>query len=112
MSHMRKNSVTWFSVMFALVSMTSSQSFAWIDTGHKIVAMIAWEDLTPKAKTTITELLKQHPRYEKDLLTGLPNGASAEETARHAFLVASTWPDLVRSQSHPMRAAYNHAPWH
>ncbi len=89
-----------------------SSSWGWIDTGHKVVALIAWEDLTPKTKAAVTELLKQHPRYEKDLQADAEEGATPDEIARHAFAVAATWPDKVRMQEHPMHAEYNHPAWH
>src|SRR3954462_305675 len=90
----------------ALLASPAQRCFAWIDTGHKIVALIAWEDMTPKTRAAVTELLKQHPRYQQDLCVGLPEGASADEAAKHAFLVAATWPDLVRGQAHPMHNAF------
>jgi hypothetical protein len=94
------------------VFLFARQSNAWIDTGHKIVAMIAWEDLTPKTKAAVTELLKQHPRYEKDLLADAPENATPEQLDQHAFAVAATWPDMVRKQEHPMHNLYNFPFWH
>jgi S1/P1 Nuclease len=97
----------------AVVILTaSSRAFAWIDTGHRIVSLVAWADLTPAAKSAISQILQQHPRYKQDLLNGLPDGADQPETDRFAFEIASTWPDLVRSYSNPMHAAYNHPNWH
>jgi hypothetical protein len=77
-----------------------------------VVALIAWEDLTPKTKAAITEILKQHPRYEKDLLLDAPEGETPDEQARTAFATAATWPDMVRSQNNPMNATHNHPAWH
>lgn len=89
-----------------------SRSGAWVGSGHKIIAMIVWDELTPKAREKAIEILKQHPRYEKDLLAGLPAGSDESAAARYAFAVAATWPDMVRSQSHPMHFAANHPNWH
>jgi hypothetical protein len=96
---------------FALL-LISAPCFAWIDTGHKVVALIAWEDLTPKSRAAVTDLLKQHPRYEKDLLPGAPADESDEARARTAFAVAATWPDIVRSPANPMNHVANHPAWH
>jgi hypothetical protein len=96
----------------AVVFLSSAPARAWIDTGHKIVALIAWDELTPKAKAAITATLKQHPRYDKDLAAFAPDGASGEALDRHVFAVAATWPDLVRSQNNPMHTLYNHPAWH
>src|SRR4051812_35736650 len=101
----------------ALLASPAQRCFAWIDTGHKMIAMIAWEDMTPKTRAAVTEVLKQHPRYEADLLTGAPKDASGaalspDQLAQHAFAVAATWPDMVRSRSHPMTNQFNHPLWH
>lgn len=56
---------------------------AWNATGHRIVAAIAYDHLTAKAKARVDELLKQHPDF-----SGL--------TARAAFLAAAVWPDTIR----------------
>ena len=74
--------------------------------------MIAWDDLTPKTKAAITTILKQHPRYEKDLLMDAPAEETADEQARTAFATAATWPDMVRNQNNPMNYTHNHPAWH
>jgi hypothetical protein len=77
-----------------------------------MVALIVWDELTPAARTRAIEILKQHPRYEKDLLEGLPPGSDESAAERYAFAVAATWPDLVKSQSNPMHFVANHPQWH
>jgi hypothetical protein len=101
-----------FPAAFLMMLLCSLPSFGWINTGHKVVALIAWEDLTPKTKAAITDLLKQHPRYQQDLLLDAPADETPDEQARTAFATAATWPDMVRSQNNPMHAAYNHPAWH
>lgn len=112
MTGMRKNSLAWFISLLVISILPAPRCWAWIDTGHKIVAMIAWEDLTPKTRAAIGELLQKHPRYEKDLLLEAPEGATPEQLAQHAFAMAATWPDMVRNQSNPMHNAYSHPFWH
>jgi hypothetical protein len=109
---MRKNIIGWTGVFLAVVVLSARESLGWIATGHIVVAMVAWEDMTPKTRAAVTELLKQHARYEKDLLFDLPDGATQEEKDRYAFAQAATWPDMVRSQSNPMHATHNHPAWH
>ncbi len=99
-------------VFLLVVSLSAQPSRAWIATGHKVIAMIAWEDLTPKTRAAVTAILKQHPRFEKDLQAGADDGASDDAIALHAFAQAATWPDMVRLQEHPMHAEYNHPSWH
>ncbi len=104
----------WFIVQVALAfaMLGASGASAWIDCGHKIAAVITWDDLTPRAKAQIAELLKQHPRYEKDLLDSLPKGTDEGGTARYALANAACWPDLVRGPAHPMHFVANHPAWH
>jgi hypothetical protein len=56
---------------------------AWNATGHRIVAAIAYDHLTAKARARVDELLRQHP----DLKTLM---------GRDAFLQASVWPDVIK----------------
>lgn len=84
----------------------------WNDSGHQIIARRAWAELAPATRARLNELLQQHPRYEADLLFGLPAGSDAVAGAVHAFAVACTWPDVVRSVSHPMHRVAHHGPWH
>ncbi|MBV8782368.1 MAG: S1/P1 nuclease [Phycisphaerae bacterium] len=87
-------------------------SFGWIDAGHKVIALIAWEDLTDKTKSAVDELLQQHPQYQKYLLTNLAQDGSDATKSRFAFATAATWPDMVRSKGNPMNTLYNHPTWH
>ena len=109
---MRKNLLVCITLVAICILFAPVCALAWIDTGHKIVALIAWEDLTPKTRAAVTEMLKQHPRYDKDLLAGAPENATQDQIAQHVFVSAATWPDLIRNQNHPMHATYNHPQWH
>lgn len=93
----------------AVLTASPALSLAWVDTGHEIIASITYDELTPATRSAAVELLKQHPRYEKDLLLGMPEGFDLD---RYAFMIASTWPDIVRSQTHPMHFVANHPAWH
>lgn len=99
-------------VIFIVSVALSSNAWAWLNTGHRIVAYVAWEDLTPSTRAKVCEILKLHPRYVKDLLAEEPEGMGDEASDRYAFASAATWPDMVRSFSNPMHAAYNHPSWH
>jgi hypothetical protein len=93
----------------AALLVISSTSYGWNDTGHQIIASIVFDELTPAVRTAAADLLKQHPRYEKDLLDGMPEGFDAQ---RYSFMIAATWPDIVRNQNHPMHFVANHPAWH
>jgi hypothetical protein len=59
---------------------------AWNATGHRIVAAIAYDHLTPQAKARVDELLKQHPDF-------------STLSQRDAFLAASVWPDTIKGDN-------------
>jgi S1/P1 Nuclease len=112
-SLMPKTMMRTFYILLSLALLAFPQpTWAWHDTGHKEIALIAWEDLTPAARAKAIEVLKQHPRFDKDLQHGLPDGSSEDAANRYVFAVAATWPDLVRSQSNPMHTVYSHPEWH
>jgi hypothetical protein len=100
-------------VVFLLaIGLPVRQSWGWIATGHKVIAMIAWEDLTPKTRAAVTAILEKHPRFEKDLEAGEDADATPQEKALHVFAQAATWPDMIRLQENPMHEEFHHPAWH
>ena len=70
---------------------------AWEPIGHMTVAYIAYQNLTPAAKTRVRELLKLNPDYanwEKQI----PAGTSADDHDRMIFMMASTWADDIKTE--------------
>ena len=96
-------------LMLTVCLFPAMTSFAWNAAGHELVDLIAYQQLTPAARLAVGKLLRQHPRYDKDLLANKPEDVDAD---LWAFLIAGTWPDVVRSQSHPMMQTENHSVWH
>jgi hypothetical protein len=90
----------------------SGPAAPWNNSGHRIVSFLAWSKLTEPARVAVAKLLAAHPRFEADLQVGLPANCTAMDAARHAFALASNWPDTVRSASHPMHRVANHPAWH
>lgn len=76
-------------VAAALIAPSSAQ--AWNARGHMMVAAVAWPQLTPNARATISRLLKKNPDYN-DWIAGVP----AELVDQVAFMQAATWPDDIR----------------
>src|SRR3954465_1623366 len=69
---------------------------AWSPRGHKVVAYVAFQHLTPAAKTKVFRLLKLNPQYQS-WISGLPPGATTERLNRRAFVQAAHWPDFIKS---------------
>ncbi len=70
---------------------------AWNETGHRLIAAIAYGNLTPQTRARVDALLKQHPDYTSILTKNAPSDPAGK--ARAAFLVASYWPDLIRNDA-------------
>jgi hypothetical protein len=78
-----------------LLAATALSSSAWNNAGHKIAAAIAYKNLKPNARMRVDALLARHPDFDRMLTRGAP--PDPVERSRYAFLVATTWPDLIRN---------------
>jgi S1/P1 Nuclease len=116
-----KNRSAWLTLC-ALLAASPAQ--AWNDTGHMIVAAIAYELLTPAAKAEANRLLRLNPDYGRWIA-----GASDHDRDEIAFVTAATWPDAIKSKpgymddrDKPWRSTYSrsigyedkiqHRDWH
>ena len=48
-----------------LVTSLAPSAFAWNALGHKVVAAIAWQRITPEKRAEIVALLRRHPRFDE-----------------------------------------------
>jgi len=83
----------WFAAAWVALCFLPSLS-AWNATGHRIIAAIAYDNLTPLARGRVDTLIRQHPDYQTMFAKGAPEDPVAR--ARAAFLTASVWPDAIR----------------
>lgn len=83
---------------------------AWNPTGHRAVAEIAWEHMTPQARARAVELLMRGPPLA-GLASLRPASGTDAERDRALFLNVATWADLVRDREQPWYA-YNRPTWH
>jgi len=82
----------------------------WYDSGHRVVAAVAWEGLQPAVRDSVTQLLQKAPS-DADLASLMPTAGADRERA--FFMHASTWADQVRDETHPgRRKAYHRGRWH
>lgn len=87
---------------------------AWDETGHKLTAYIAWEQLSPAAREKIFSVLLAAPE-DSDLNVMYSAFSSRSERAkrRELFMYASIWPDVVRNPDFKLRnGKYNRSDWH
>lgn len=64
---------------------------AWSAAGHRLSALIAWQQLSPTSRQQIGELLARHPDHEHWL------EKSRADSAHLVFAEAASWPDSIRS---------------
>jgi hypothetical protein len=93
----------------ALVWGSTSQALAWGPAGHKIVAAIAFRQLTPDQQKSIVKLLKQHPRFSEDFESRMPDGV---EESEWIFQQAAAWPDIAKGLAPAPKKEYSRPVWH
>jgi hypothetical protein len=81
-----------FSTLLALC--LAFPAAAWDGTGHRAIAAIAYERLTPKARARVDDLIRRHPDYELIFTRGAPTDEAGR--ARAAFITAAVWPDTIK----------------
>jgi S1/P1 Nuclease len=88
------------------------QARAWSEAGHKIIASIAFRQLTPDEQAKIVAILKNHPRYTDDFKSKMPSElTTVAEQNEWLFQQAAIWPDVARSFQGEDRK-YHHPTWH
>ena len=70
-------------------------ALSWNAVGHRVIASIAYDNLTPAARARADDLIRRHPDYESMFIKDAP--ADPVQQAREAFLAASVWPDQIRN---------------
>src|ERR1041384_6605738 len=88
-----KKSISLLCATLLLTSFSVSKLYAWGPEGHKIVALIATDSLTPRAKASINRILRTDAAL---------SGATLPERMMHA----ATWPDDIKSHSETPVSAF------
>lgn len=79
--------MSWKAV-FAVFALAALPGMAWNAPGHRVIAAIAYDHLTPEARAKVDELIRNHPDYQ--------HFAAGGGGARGAFLSAANWADEIR----------------
>lgn len=87
---------------------------AWDDTGHKITAYIAWQQMTPAVREQVIKILLAAPEEAQLSTFYLPYRSQSDETKKlEFFLTAASWADIVRDRAFETRyKKYHHSNWH
>lgn len=98
-----------------ILFLSVSSMLAWSAAGHKIVASIAFRQLSQEEQLRVIELLKGHPRFAEDFEDLIPASVVNDgESAIHEwhFQQASIWPDRARGFSGALRSQFHRSSWH
>jgi len=89
-------------------------TFAWDDVGHKITAYIAWQQMTPEVRDRVIKILASASEDSQLSTFYMQYGSRSEEARRREFfMIASTWPDIIRDRNFDTRyKKYHHSNWH
>ncbi len=100
-------------LLSAFVLLFSFAAFGWDDTGHKVSAYIAWQQMAPEVRSKVIKLLRAAPEDSSIGVYYLAGSRSAAAKELDLFMIASTWPDIVRDREFKVRfEKYNQGPWH
>ncbi|HEX8904430.1 MAG TPA: S1/P1 nuclease [Longimicrobiaceae bacterium] len=94
--------------LFAALVLGARPAYAWDDFGHRLVARIAWENMTPQARARAIAVL--HAAAPETGLRGSVTGTLSPRQQMELFVFAATWPDVVRDTAQAMRMEKYHHP--
>ena len=77
--------------LLGALSWMALPAMAWNASGHRLITGIAWETMTPAARAEAGRLLREHPDAER-----WQRRAPEDDSDRHLFIAAATWPDEIR----------------
>jgi hypothetical protein len=101
---MRRKSFACAAVVLATLCTVSSTSWAWNDTGHMTVALIAYRQLNPAVKTKVDDILSHHPAIN-DFQNKKPS--NFDDMGAWVFMMAATWPDAIRERKNPFHKKFD-----
>ncbi|MFP6769593.1 MAG: S1/P1 nuclease [Planctomycetaceae bacterium] len=80
----------------ALLAVVPSPVSAWWDSGHRIVALVAWSQMSPAVRSRVLAALDHHPQA-REYFTPPPKFQGGIEFQRQWIISqAAVWSDLVR----------------
>lgn len=87
--------IIFFIITFSLFAIIQN-SYGWDATGHKIIAAIAYDNLTPETKAKVDQLTCI---FDKNNHDGFCN--NSEKANKTRFMFDATWADLLRGENIP-----------
>jgi hypothetical protein len=81
-------------VLVASVLLCATPAFAWNSHGHMTVAAVAYKKLRPGVRMKVDALVRLNPDYP-----GWVTNVSAGNRDQVAFVMAATWPDMIKHEA-------------
>jgi osmotically-inducible protein OsmY len=118
-----KNPIIRFLLLSILLFTFAFPAFAWDDSGHKLVAYIAWQQMSPEAREKAVKILLNAPEDSQlnalyptppdEDFTTYPIGARSKAAKqRDYFMIVAYWADIIRNRKYEKRSKYHHGTWH
>jgi hypothetical protein len=89
---MKRTPIVW---IVAVLIFAARPAYAWDDFGHRLVARIAWEQMTPQARARAIQIM-QGAAPDTRLLQGFGTGTLSPQRQIDLFVSGATWPDDIR----------------
>ena len=102
------------SLLLSVIFCFTVPAFAWDETGHKITAYIAWQQMMPAVREKVIEILRSAPEDSQIGTFYITYGSrSAESRKREFFMLMATWADIIKDKNFDTRyKKYNNSNWH
>lgn len=102
------------SLFLSVIFYLTFPALAWDETGHKITAYIAWQQMTPAVREKVIEILRAGPEDSQIGTFYMPYGSrTAEARKREFFMLIATWADIIKDKNFDTRyKKYNNSNWH
>lgn len=90
-------------IVFVLMLTLVGRAGAWSESGHHLMALLAFDELTDAEQQQLLSILKAHPRYAEDFTPP----EKIRSVDRFRVGTAGYWPDIARKQP-----KYDRPTWH
>jgi len=84
----RKNMVIFLSLFFSILPILA---YGWWNTGHAIVATVAYDNLTPKTKEAVNLILSKQ-------IYSPGNSVCSDAVKGYEIVAVSSWPDVIKTR--------------
>src|SRR2546423_6295189 len=92
------------SLVLAALLYFAAPARGWDETGHKLTAYIAWQQMTPDVRERVIKILLAAPEDAQLSTFYMPYGSRSEEARkREFFMFAATWADVIRVKHFEVR---------